>query len=240
VILSHLLEAHSMTASDAIHPQGFWDAKILRWEADRYGSAPESWLERIAHRASDSVRFRMELAARLLTPHVRGRKVIEVGCGSGLLAGAVVEAGAASYTGFDISTVAIAAARERAASAGLGRACFVVADAADLKNVDADVVVSLGLVDWLDDAALETLFAVAKGADVVHTFSERRASPAQWLHRLYVHLAYGRRTGAYIPRYHAASELVERVGARKAGPVRVVRDARLSFGAFLTTLPENV
>src|SRR2546430_945199 len=97
-----------------IDPQQFWEDKILRWEADRYGrSAHSSWLERVASRLSGSLRARLALAESLLRPHVAGRRVVELGCGSGLLAAPLVEAGAASYLGIDIARSAIASARCR-------------------------------------------------------------------------------------------------------------------------------
>jgi SAM-dependent methyltransferase len=58
--------------------------------------------------------------------------VLELGCGSGALLVALLEQGASSATGIDLSPVAIDTARRRAAEAGLeaGRAMFSVGDAA--------------------------------------------------------------------------------------------------------------
>ena len=98
-----------------IDPKSFWNAKILGWEDSRYkdpATAP-SLAERIAGRVSTSLRFRLEEAVRLLAPHLPGRRVVELGCGSGLLAERLLALGAASYQGFDISDAAIARARSR-------------------------------------------------------------------------------------------------------------------------------
>src|SRR5688572_6105747 len=98
-----------------IDPKEFWEKKILTWEVGRY-SSPEKrvgLVEWIANRSSMSLRFRVQVAPRLLEPHLRDKRVMEVGCGSGLMARTLVERGAASYIGIDIAESAIVRARER-------------------------------------------------------------------------------------------------------------------------------
>lgn len=72
--------------------------------------------------------------------HERPR-VLELGCGSGALAIALLEAGATSVHGIDLSPANVAAARQRAADAGMTeRAVFEAADAAG---------VAAGKYDWV-------------------------------------------------------------------------------------------
>lgn len=216
----------------------FWNGKILDWEDSRYGApgGAGGWLERWAGRASASLRFRLAAALALLAPHARGRRVVEIGCGSGLLADPLMAAGALSYRGYDLSDVAVAKARDRLAgslhAAGIG---FEVAAVADLPEQGDAVVFSLGLTDWLTDAEMAHLFAIGRAGDYLHALSEKRPSLAQVLHRLYVTLSYGRRTG-YRPRYYAMGDIVALLARQGLAPPVVYRDSRLSFGAFVTSL----
>lgn len=218
-------------------PRAFWEAKILDWEASRYGAADRAptVMERIAGRASWSLRFRLEAALALLTPVVAGRPVLELGCGSGLLAEPLMAAGAAAYHGMDFAETAILRARQRVADGPHARRIsFEAAPVAAAANPDDAVVISLGLLDWLEPRDLRHVLSLGRRG-FLHTFSERRASPQQWIHRLYVHAAYGRRNRGYAPRYHKASDLAAMAAAGSTQP-SVIRDPRLTFGVFLTDL----
>lgn len=226
-----------------VEPKEFWENKILDWETGRYKRTGRSasLLESVANRASMSLRFRLATAIRLLAPHVEGRRVVELGCGSGLLATHLIALGTASYQGFDFAANAVELASRRAAEDGISdRARFEVCAVADLGSLEADIVVSLGLFDWLDDDELDTIFRVSGEADYLHAIAERSATPTQWLHRLYVHLAYGHRTGSYVPRYYSTAEIEDIIRRHGAKPMRVVRARRISFGAILTSLPDEV
>ena len=219
-------------------PTDFWNHKIIGWERGRYDTHDAgSMLERLADRASDSLRFRLSSAGRLLAPHVAGKRVLDVGCGSGRLADALLAAGASSYHGIDISSAAVEEGRQRAERSGWTQATFSQGDTRAIADFEADIVVSLGLLDWLRDDELETLFQAQGGADYFHAIAERRHAPTQWLHRAYVWLAYGHRTGGYVPRYYRVTDLQARLDAAGAPPVRVWRHRRLTFGAYLTSLP---
>jgi len=220
-----------------VAPADFWDARILGWEESRYGSAAVApgLLEGIAARASSSLRFRLHAAIALLAPHVRGRRVVELGCGSGLLAQPLMALGAAGYLGIDISPVAIARARERAAASGAD-VRFAVGAVAELEPQGEALTFSLGLFDWLTAAEIDRVFAAGAAGPYLHAVAERRGSIQQLGHRIYVHLAYGRRTGL-APRYHAIGEIVAAVRRHRALPANVFRDPRMSFGVFVTDLP---
>lgn len=220
--------------------RGFWEGKILDWEGGRYGvdDRPRGLLERLADRASDSLRFRLESTAELLAPFVGGRRVVDLGCGSGLLAPKLLAAGAAGYLGYDIADSAIALARTRADFEGWSaRARFERASLADLAALDGDLIVSLGLTDWLDDAELERLFELGGEAEFLHAYSEARPSVQRWLHQAYCYVAYGYRTQGYVPRYLDTQAFAAMVRRHRKGPVYVWRHPRLTFGAYLTSLP---
>lgn len=220
--------------------RGFWEGKILDWERGRYSATGGTGgpLERLADRASASLRFRMESSAELLAPFVAGRRVIDLGCGTGLLAPKLLAAGATEYVGYDIAEAAIDLARKRAKEEGWSdRARFERASLADLSRLDGDVIVSLGLTDWLNDAELERLFELGGSADFLHATSEARPSLQRWLHQAYCYVAYGYRTQGYVPRYLETPVIADMARRHRTGPVYVWRHRRLSFGAYLTSLP---
>ena len=221
-------------------PKQFWENKILAWENNRYGNddVQGSFLERIASRSSRSLRFRQSIACGLLRPFAAGKRIVEVGCGSGMLAADIISMGAESYLGYDIAESAVAQARRRVDSHGVaGKATFEVASVAELPALEADVVLTLGLLDWLDDAALDALFRVTGKADYLHAIAEKRFSVSQMLHRLYVHVAYGHKTGGYVPRYYTTEEIEAVAGRYNSRQLVPWCDPRLSFGVFVSSLP---
>jgi SAM-dependent methyltransferase len=223
-----------------VDPRGFWEEKILRWEADRYGegSPGAGWLERLARRASRSLRARQAAAREILAGQVEGRRVVELGCGSGLLAEALIEAGAASYLGLDIARNAVEGARERTQSSPhSGRIRFEVADVSARPRLDADLVFSLGLFDWLTLPQIEGVFAASGDSEYLHAIAEKRVSLSQYVHRAYVFLSYGHRTGGYVPQYYSAAAIAVRAAPHNPRPVHVFRSPSISFGALVTTLP---
>ncbi len=227
-----------MTADPSFDPKVFWNAKILGWEASRYGDASPGLVEGLAGRASSSLRFRLDVAARLLAPHLAGRRVVELGCGSGLLAERLLTLGAASYQGYDLSDVAIGRAEQRFARSPLREAMrFAVAAVADVPPQGDALIVSLGLVDWLAAADLDHLFALGRHGSCLHAVSERRRSAAQLVHRAYAQLSYGRKNGGYAPRYHAMAEIAAVASRQGIGRLNVFRHRRLRFGVIVSDLP---
>jgi SAM-dependent methyltransferase/8-oxo-dGTP pyrophosphatase MutT (NUDIX family) len=78
----------------------------------------------------------------LLAAGPAGKSVLEPGCGPGALLGALLDAGARSATGVDLSAEAIEYARERSAAAGyVDRVVFAVDDAATAELPAHDWVV---------------------------------------------------------------------------------------------------
>jgi SAM-dependent methyltransferase len=225
-----------------IDQKDFWNKKILGWEAGRYQASPKSrWslIERIADQSSSSLRYRQEMAVSLIKDFVPGRAVVELGCGSGLLAERYIDAGAKSYLGIDIADRAIEEALQRKEKAGWGEiVTFSSSSIVDMPVIDDDaIVVSLGLLDWLTDQELEILIERQGQADFLHAISECRNTISQLLHRSYVHLAYGFRTGNYVPRYMVAKKIAADFMKHNDHSVRIYRHRKLSFGALLSSFP---
>ena len=233
---------NKVNENQSVNPKDFWEDKILSWERDRYcaPNAAPNILERLASRASDSLRFRLWATGELLAPQVKGKRILELGCGSGFLAPRLLAVGAEGYIGIDISESAIVNARALAAKDGVeDKLRFEVDSVSNLGEYECDIVFSLGLLDWLADDELDRMFAATAGAEYLHAIAEKRASVSQWIHRVYVQLSYGHRTGSYRPRYFSVAEIEAMARRYTDKPVRAYRDPRLSFGAFITTLDFN-
>ncbi len=224
--------------TEAIDPKIFWEEKILGWEDSRYGDRSRGWMEKIAGRASSSLRFRIRAAVALLAPSIAGRDVVELGCGSGLLAEQLMDLGARGYRGIDISEKAIARARERVAASRHAEAIrFEAGPVSGLPPLGAAVIFSLGLFDWLTPAEIDHVFRAGCEGHYFHAIAERRRSLQQMIHRLYVHLSYGHRCAGYVPQYHTVGEIAA-VASRHGLPApNIYRDDRMSFGIFVTDLP---
>jgi hypothetical protein len=151
------------------------------------------------------------------------------------MAAKFIEYGAASYRGIDIAETAIERARERYGEHD-PRIRFEVGNVADMPPLAADLVISLGLFDWLKDDEITEVFRKSGAADFLHAIAERRPGFQQALHRAYVQLAYGYRTDSYRPRYLTSDHIKTRV-TEVHGPVYVYRSWRLSFGALISSLP---
>jgi SAM-dependent methyltransferase len=214
----------------------FWDERILAWEASRYEGRPSAALgpgEWLASVLSEPTRLRQELGVKLAAPFLAGRRVVEAGCGTGLLARRFMKAGAAGYLGIDHSRVAIEAARRRSGSATIR---FEVGSAADLP-AGGDMIVSLGMIDWLTDEELRGFFARHGEADFLHTFNEYRAEPAQLVHRALRSVDAALRPRAVRPRYMTLESLIALFPERRRGSITVHRDPRLRYATFISSLP---
>ena len=224
----------------SVDPKAFWEDKILSWERGRYQRVQTSGglLERIADASSRSLRYRIRIGVELLAPHIKGKSILEVGCGSGIIAQDLISAGASRYLGIDIAENAIAIANRRKAELGWGdEITFKVGTIRELPPVQEDVVLSLGVLDWLTDEELEILFQRQGKAHFLHAIAEKRNTLSQLAHRAYVQVSYGYRTGAYRPRYFKASTIAALARKHQPGPFYAFRNRQLSFGALISSLP---
>ena len=141
-----------------------------------------------------------------------------------------------SYLGVDIARTAIDAGLSRK-RVGRWPDCinFIQGEISSLHDNRHDIVLSLGLLDWLNDEELKHLFRFQGRSDFFHAISERSNRIDQWLHRAYVQLSYGYRTGSYRPRYFSCAE----IAALTPSTVQtyVYRHPRLRFGGLLSSFP---
>jgi 2-polyprenyl-3-methyl-5-hydroxy-6-metoxy-1,4-benzoquinol methylase len=112
---------------------------------------------------------------------IRGRTVIDFGCGKGIQSVEMAKRGAARVIGVDINESFLAAARRHAAAEAVGDRCAFVTT----PDERADIVVSLDAFEHFDDPAriLRTMDSyLAPGGKVVASFGPT------WYHPLGGHL----------------------------------------------------
>ncbi len=132
-----------------------------------------------------------ELAALISSDQLRGRDVVDVGCGLGDKTCAAVAAGARDAVGIDVDPEKLARAKALARRAGAGEVRFAVGSAARLPLADdsRDVVLLLETIEHVDDPAevlAECRRVLRKEGRLVVTFPPYR-SP--WGAHLFQHVA---------------------------------------------------
>lgn len=214
-----------------VSPNKFWDNKILQWEKDKYSKR--------LYDVNSSIKVRLHIARSILKKIAPGKSVVELGCGSGLLAEDILAFGAKNYSGFDISSVAVEAAKKRIEKSPYqDKIVFKTSDIQNLPKIQADICFSLGLFDWLDPAEIADLKNKMSSDYYFHSFSEKKPfSVQQRLHQIYVFLMYGHKTQEYIPKYFTELQMAEALNTADK-KVSFLRPRKMSFGCFAYSLPE--
>jgi SAM-dependent methyltransferase len=227
-------DSKSDPAEAEIDRKAFWDRKILQWERDKYDSRLRALFNR-------PVSARLDLAERLMTQLAPGVSVLELGCGSARLLPALARCRPASYVGVDISGEAISEARRAASRLDLDfPVSFVEGGVEELEAREVDLCFSLGLLDWLSPEAAECMLKGVTCLRFFHTYSERRDTLSQRIHRLYAYLMYGHRTGSYVPQY-MEWEAIEGLVQRATGVApQSFRSRSLSFGTLVHNIPGGI
>ena len=172
----------------------YWDRKIRLWESSVYQQATAGlpWLERVATHFRRPVQARMAKTVEILTPWIAGKTVVDLGCGSGILAEQLLRRGASWVVGLDIAPSAIAAARQRMAMAGVApdRYLFREQDLVDDPRLPtADLIVGLGFLDYLTPPQTVRFFRALSVPYYWFSFPEWRWQPVFLLHELYLRAA---------------------------------------------------
>lgn len=220
-------------------PSEFWDKKILQWEVDKYSLRKPLLID---FDVNSSLKARMELARSILKKVAPGRTILELGCGSGLLAENCISFGAKKYVGVDISSIAIQSAKQKMQnSQASSQVEFINGSASEIPLLQADICFSLGLLDWLSLDEIAKLRKNVKCDFYFHTFSEKRKfSLSQIAHKLYVFLKYGHKNVGYVPKYHSADEIKTCLHSDRSPAPRLLRRPELSFGCVAYHLPQEI
>ena len=172
--------------------------------------------------------------------HIRGRRIIDFGCGTGDEAVEMAQRGAAHVTGVDIRRVFLEQARARAAAAGVADRCTFT----DSPDQPADVVVSLDSFEhFADPAAILDVMAkylipdgtvvVAFGPTWYHPYGGHLFSVFPWAHLVFTEKALLGWRKVIRPNQRARS--IQECGLNKITIrrfERIVNESPFRFAAF--------
>ena len=208
--------------------QDFWNRKILSWERSKYKNMLKVF------DVNSSVKRRLHLAASVLHQMPEEKRLLELGCGSGRLWEHISSLNLTSYQGLDFSEIAIKAFLKKIQNSPNKHKISILCENCMQNMYSADIVVSLGLLDWLDMKQIKKIAENYKNNWFLHSFSEKRWSFSQVAHSIYSLINYRHKN--YSPRYRKADDLLSVFGSK----AKIYRDPKLSFGAFIYHLPPGI
>ncbi len=172
----------------------YWNKKLVDWEKNIYenDTKNQSMLEKGANKFRGILKLRLERAEQLLEPYIKDKTVIDLGCGTGILAFRLISKGAKKVIGIDISKNAIISANEKSKSFGIDEKCkFLNADIRDpsVKIPPCDIIIGIGLIDYLDADDLTILFNKINGSKFLFSFPEKKITLREIMHRIYLKLS---------------------------------------------------
>ena len=206
----------------------FWNQKILSWENKKYKNIPYIF------DVNSSVKHRLYLASSLLHRISEKKRVLELGCGSGRLWECINSLNVKSYTGVDFSEKAIEAFQNKIHNFKNKDKISLFCEDCINSTYSTDIVISLGLLDWLNAEKIKKIAANYKDNWCLHSFSEKRPSFFQMAHFFYSLVNYQYKN--YFPIYRKADDLLSVFGPK----FKIYRDPKLSFGAFIYYLPDDI
>lgn len=168
----------------------YWETKIVDWESSTYlENKGLSLLDRMAAPFRKILMKRLKVAEQLASKYIKGKVVLDLGCASGILITRLLRHNPKILIGVDIAEVAINIAKEQAKKNGLSsKIKFICADVRTNKDVlkEADVIIGVGFIDYFNAIELLELMKSLKGKKFLLSFPEKRLSPREVLHRIYL------------------------------------------------------
>ena len=220
----------------------YWKEHMLSWEAGAYykdsGAQPAFWDRLSSIFRGKAMYVRMDAALQLVSPHLAGRHVLDIGCGSGRFAFQLLAAGAERVVGIDVSPAAIEAAdARRRQSPSADRLEFRVMDvtlpSAELPPVD--LITALGVIEYFDALELSALLGRFNSRYFLIDFPDSEGRKRDWLtwYLRQVYLRVNRCPGVYL----YSQDEFRRMAAEHG--YEAVRFARRSAFDFATNLPPS-
>lgn len=167
----------------------YWDRKIREWTEASYrrGSGKVSLVEKVAGLFRSGIEGRMRVALETVGPLVRGKTVVDMGCGLGDLCFGILKYQPKKVIGVDISGVAVREARKTAKRKKVAdRIEFIQGDLVTMKTWPRfDIALGLGFIDYLDYEELKWLLAKLKGKKFFFSIFEKRLTLLNLIHPLY-------------------------------------------------------
>jgi SAM-dependent methyltransferase len=220
----------------------YWKEHVLSWEAGAYykdrRTTPSFWDRTSAIFRGRAMYVRMDAAMQLVSPHVAGLNVLDIGCGSGRFAFELLAAGAERVVGIDVSPAAIEAAdAQRRQSPYVDRLEFRVMDVThpDVRLPQVDLITALGVIEYFDAPALSALLGKFNTRYFLIDFPDsegRKRNRLTWYLRQ-VYLRVNRCPGVYL----YTQDEFHRMAAEHG--LEAVWFARRSAFDFATNLPPS-
>ncbi len=201
--------------------QKFWDNKILNWEEARYS------------RGRGEIHDRITTAYSLVTGMSSPLRILELGCGSGRLAHMLQTLPNIEYVGVDFSSVAIKKAQGRSLPKDFRFICQSIEDV-DYKGFD--LVISLGLLDWLTGEQVSKIGMDCKCPHFIHSYSSKDWNPVKFLHSCFVTITYGYKSSGYVPKYRSEAEVARLLNLKK---YTVYKKNLLSLSRIISNCESN-
>lgn len=179
--------------------QEYWDKKIKIWSNSSYGREGSGFnlIEWLAGFFRGPITARLEVALKVIGPKTEGKIIADFGCGIGDFCFKILAFHPQKVIGFDISTVAIETARQRAKEKVIDKkVTFIQSDVGGLTELPRfDLAVGLGFIDYLNKEELIHLFKLLKGKYFFFSFPEKKLSLINFLQTIYLKIQ--RCPGAY-------------------------------------------
>lgn len=218
----------------------YWEAHLKSWEASAYykeGQQNANWWDRLSTIfRGDAMYVRMNAALDLVTPHINGMSVLDVGCASGRFSFQMLQAGASKVYGTDISTEAIDMAKKQSETLGLqDKLEFFTADVVQPKSPlpQVDLVTALGVIEYFNAEDMSAFLGNLQTKYILLDFPDlgrKKEFPTWPLRQVYIRV--NRLPGVYLYSLDQFKKIAEPLGFYD---LRVVR--RNNF-YYVTNLPE--
>lgn len=217
----------------------YWQDHLQSWEASAYykeGQQNANWWDRLSTVfRGDAMYVRMNTALELLTPHIKGMTVLDVGCASGRFAFQMIKAGAQKVYGTDISNDALKLAKNRSSELGIQdktefSAMDVVQPNSPLPTVD--LVTALGVIEYFDAKDMSAFLGNLRTKYFLLDFPDhgRKKEFPTWILRQ-VYIRVNRLPGVYLYSLDEFAKLAEPFGFIN---LRVIRKNNFYY---VTNLP---
>ena len=159
--------------------------------------------------------------------------MLELGCESGFLWNEIQESKITHYIGVDFSQSAVHAFQKKIQkNNNTSMQTFLFYEDCIENTYSADIIVPLGLLDWISIEKVLKIAEKYKNYWYLHSFSEKRYTFSQFIHKIYSQLNYK----VWTPQYRHADELISIFGPQ----AKIYRNPKLNFGAFIYHLPPYI
>lgn len=230
-----------MKKTDSTDPmRNYWDENIAHWadtsyEREKSGRGP---IAALMAKLRSSVNARALVAGELLAPHIEGKTLLDLGCGDGGFALAMLRAGAAHVIGWDISPQAVEIAQRQADVEGFGpRAEFRAVRVEEGDFPETDFTSGLGLLDWMGPGEIRALLLRLAGRKLLFSYSEQDGTFAEIVHRIWLCKRLQYFGGGVRAYHHPRATIFQWFQEAGFDDMQLVARPEARFGRLIHNLP---